>query len=180
MEQTPHQKEQKFEIIFKSHFKDLHRYAFRFLEDSAISEEIVQQVFMKLWEKEWEAAIHTSLKSYLYRAVYNESLNTLKREQLRRKYQDYQALHENETGFEEAGDKELRSQLHVALSQLPEKSRVIFEMSRFQELKYKEIASSLSLSIKTVEGHMSKALRHLRLHLSDYLTLLIISLTVWL
>ncbi|SUI97743.1 RNA polymerase sigma factor sigV [Sphingobacterium spiritivorum] len=176
IEHIPLQKEHKFEMIFREHFKDLHRYAFRFLEDSAIAEEVVQQVFMRLWERDWETDIHTSLKAYLYRAVYHESLNTLKREQLKRRYQEYQLLHEKDTEYMDQGDSELKKQLHQALLQLPEKSRAVFEMSRFQDLKYKEIADLLNLSIKTVEGHMSKALRHLRIHLVDYLTFLIISL----
>jgi RNA polymerase sigma-70 factor (ECF subfamily) len=70
-------------------------------------------------------------------------------------------------------DTELKKQLHAALEKLPEKSRAVFEMSRFQELKYHEIAKVLELSLKTVEGHMTKALRHLRVHLADYLNVIV-------
>ncbi|WP_270088694.1 RNA polymerase sigma-70 factor [Sphingobacterium sp. SYP-B4668] len=170
------QKEQTFEKIFREHFKELHRYAFRFLEDSDVAEEIVQQVFMRLWERDWENEIHTSLKAYLYRSVYHESLNTLKRDQLKRKYQTHQTALGEDVTYLDQGDTELKKQLRLALSHLPEKSRVVFEMSRFQDLKYKEIAEVLNLSLKTVEGHMSKALRHLRVHLVEYLTVLAISL----
>ncbi|MBD1432709.1 RNA polymerase sigma-70 factor [Sphingobacterium sp. DN00404] len=165
-------KEKKFEEVFRSHFGELHRYAFKILGDADTAEETVQQVFLKLWEKkDWQRGIHTSVRSYLYRAVYNESVNLIKREQLKMRYEIDQQYRGDYT-YAQQSDAELRKQLHVALSQLPEKSRMVFEMSRFQELKYQEIAEVLTLSLKTVEGHMTKALKHLRHHLADYLNVL--------
>lgn len=162
-------KEREFEEVFRTYFKELHRYAFKILGDADTAEETVQQVFLKLWEKDWRQDIHTSVRSYLYRAVYNESMNLIKREQHRLKYEMYQQYTSGNDTYAQQSDVELRKQLHVALSKLPEKSRVVFEMSRFQELKYQEIADELTLSLKAVEGHMTKALKHLRLHLADYL-----------
>ncbi|MDM1295193.1 RNA polymerase sigma-70 factor [Sphingobacterium sp. N143] len=166
-------KEKNFEQLFRAHYKELHGYAFRYLGDSDVAEEVVQQVFLRLWERDWEEQIHTSLKAYLYRAIYNESMNQLKREQRKLKYQSYG---QHRQDFEPAVDessKDLDKKLQIALAELPEKSRTVFELSRFQEMKYKDIAATLDLSIKTVEGHMSKALRHLRTELMDYLTLII-------
>lgn len=165
-------KEKEFEEVFRTYFAELHRYAFKILSDSDTAEEAVQQVFLKLWEKDPQQDIHTSVRSYLYRAVYNESLNLLKREQHKVKYQVHQQYARRNDSFSQQNDGELRQQLHEALSQLPEKSRMVFEMSRFQELKYQEIADELTLSLKTVEGHMTKALRHLRIYLADYLNVL--------
>jgi RNA polymerase sigma-70 factor, ECF subfamily len=166
-------KEKNFEQLFRAHYKELHRYAFRYLGDSDGAEEVVQQVFLRLWERDWEEQIHTSLKSYLYRAIYNESMNVLKREQRKLKYQSYElSRQELEPAVDESA-RDLDIKLQVALAALPEKSRTVFELSRFQEMKYKDIAATLDLSIKTVEGHMSKALRHLRVQLMDYLTLII-------
>jgi len=165
-------KEKKFEEVFRTYFKELHRYAFKILGDSDTAEETVQQVFLKLWERDWQQDIHTSVRSYLYRAVYNESINLIKRKQHKMKYEAYQQHSSGNEAYAQQSDSELRKQLYVALSELPEKSRVVFEMSRFQELKYQEIADELTLSLKTVEGHMTKALKHLRLHLADYLNIL--------
>lgn len=170
------QKETKFEQIFREHFKALHGYAYRILGDSNTAEEAVQQVFLRFWEKDWESTIHSSVKSYLYKSVYYECLNVLKRGQLKQRY----ALHQQQHGDLETHidwtDTELKNQLHVALAKLPEKSRTVFEMSRFQDLKYQEIAKVLDLSLKTVEGHMTKALRHLRIHLADYLNVIFVLL----
>jgi len=165
-------KERKFEEIFRSYFKELHRYAFKILADSDIAEETVQQVFLKLWERDWQQDVHTSVRSYLYRAVYNESVNLIKRGHHRMKYEIHQRHSRGNETYMPQSDNELREQLFLALSRLPEKSRLVFEMSRFQELKYQEIAEELTLSLKTVEGHMTKALKHLRMHLSDYLNVL--------
>lgn len=165
-------KEKNFEEVFRTHFRELHRYAFKMLGDSDTAEETVQQVFLKLWEKDWQQGIHTSVRSYLYRAVYNESINLIKREQRKVKYEMYQQHSGGNHTYVQQNDTELRKHLHVALSQLPERSRRVFEMSRFEELKYQEIADELTLSLKTVEGHMTKALKHLRHHLADYLNVL--------
>ncbi|QBQ41951.1 RNA polymerase sigma-70 factor [Sphingobacterium psychroaquaticum] len=170
------EKEKKFEEVFRAHFKELHAYVYRILEDSALSEEVVQQVFLRLWEKDWESDIHTSLRAYLYKSVYHESLNIVKRNRVKQRYTDHQVHHGIQTVYADQSDAELKKLLHSALDSLPEKSRVVFEMSRFQELKYQEIAVSLNLSLKTVEGHMTKALRHLRIHLVDYLTVLLLTL----
>jgi len=166
-------KEKNFEQLFRAHYKELHRYAFRYLGDSDGAEEVVQQVFLRLWEKDWEAQIHTSLKAYLYRAIYNESMNVLKKEQRKLKYQSYEQHRQEWEPAVDESSKDLDKKLRVALAELPEKSRTVFELSRFQEMKYKDIATTLDLSIKTVEGHMSKVLRHLRVELMDYLTLII-------
>lgn len=167
------QKETKFEQVFREHFKALHRYAYKILADSDAAEEAVQQVFLRFWERDWENTIHTSVKSYLYKSVYYECVNVMKRGQLQQRYEVHQQHYSDLESHIEESDSELKKQLYIALAKLPEKSRTVFEMSRFQELKYYEIAAVLELSLKTVEGHMTKALRHLRIHLADYLNVIV-------
>src|SRR5690606_25765681 len=126
----PLDKGKKFEEVYRTYFKDLHRYAFKLLGDADTAKETVQQVFLKLWERDWERNVHTSIRSYLFRAVYNESVNLIKRGQLKMKYEMHQQhASRNDTAAQQS-DSELRKQLHVALSKLPEKSRLVFEMSR--------------------------------------------------
>ncbi|MNL04641.1 RNA polymerase sigma factor [compost metagenome] len=100
-------------------------------------------------------------------------MNLLKKEQRKQTYQSYQQSRQEVVPAVDQSAKDLDQKLQVALATLPEKSRIVFELSRFQEMKYKDIADTLDLSIKTVEGHMTKALRHLRIELIDFLTVII-------
>src|SRR5690554_5407005 len=144
-------------MVFKSHFKALHAYALAIVKDSAEAEEVVQTVFLKLWEKRENLKISTSLKAYLYKAVYHSSINHLKHEKVRMKHSEQQLYISRQeeriesNAFREAGDEELSQRLKHALNQLPEKCRLVFCLSRFEELKYQEIAHQLGISVKTVE-----------------------------
>lgn len=168
-----------FEQLFKAHYKALHAYAAAILKDVDLAEEMVQQMFLKFWEKRELLSISTSIKAYLYKCIYNDSLNYLKHENVKTKYQDFTKLTAN--GFGEAASaraelSELQIKLSEALNDLPEQCRTIFQLSRFEELKYREIADQLGLSIKTVENQMGKALKILRLKLVDFLILVILGM----
>jgi RNA polymerase sigma-70 factor (ECF subfamily) len=167
-----------FERTFKTHFKALHAYACTILRSEAMAEEAVQNVFYKLWEKKDQVNIKESVSAYLYRAVYHECLNYMKHSKVRAAYQSHVIYHnsELEKANERTGTKELEARIQTALKELPEQCRTIFQMSRFEELKYREIADELGLSVKTVENQMGKALRVLREKLADLLPLIIIAL----
>lgn len=168
-----------FEDVFKSHFKNLHAYACTIVKDDVMAEEMVQNVFYKIWERKAHLSIQTSLTAYLYRAVYNESLNYIKHLKVKTAYQSYATTRMNQH-TDNAEKKvllgELEERLRTALQELPEQCRTIFQMSRFEELKYQEIADRLGLSIKTVENQMGKALKLMRLKLIDFLPFMILSL----
>ncbi|HJS56109.1 MAG TPA: RNA polymerase sigma-70 factor [Chitinophagaceae bacterium] len=161
-----------FEQVFKSHFKRLHAYAFTILRDDADAEEMVQQVFFKLWERSEKLSLTGSVSAYLYRAVHNESLNYIKHRKIKSNHQLHVA-HNMKNEVDHPGKKilagELEKKIHSALNELPEQCRTIFQMSRFDELKYREIADKLGISVKTVENQMGKALKLLRLKLVDFL-----------
>lgn len=167
--------EMAFEQVFKSHFKNLHAYAISIVRDPAAAEEIVQNVFLKLWDRGEQFHIHSTVTAYLYKAVHNESLNLLKHEQVKQNYSQYARHTMSNTQPDSAARKlqvaELEQKIKTALNELPEQCRTIFQLSRFEELKYQEIADKLQLSIKTVEAQMGKALRLMRIKLADYLTL---------
>ena len=164
--------ERAFERVFKLHFKSLHAYACTMIKDEMVSEELVQNIFFKLWERPEKLNISGSIAAYLYRAVYNESLNHLKHMKVRSKYESH-ALHEMKNETDSASKKimlkELETKLHHALQELPEQCRTIFQLSRFEALKYREIADRLDISPKTVENQMGKALKLLRIKLIDFL-----------
>jgi RNA polymerase sigma-70 factor (ECF subfamily) len=142
--------------MFKTHFRGLHAYACTILRDSHLAEEMVQVVFAKLYEKMGRIRIATSPEAYLYRMVYNESLNHRKHEKVKASYQSYAVLHMDHTSPVETGSRyrELESRLQKAMDELPEQCRTIFQLSRFGGLQYREIADRLDLSVKTVENQM--------------------------
>ena len=167
---------QEFEQVFKTHFKALHAYACTILREEAQAEETVQQVFYKLWLKKDRLSISQSLKAYLYQSVYNESLNYLKHSKVKKTHQAH-ILYTSDKGEMSSSKKliakELEAKIAEALKELPEQCRTIFQMSRFEDLKYREIADNLKLSIKTVENQMGKALKIMRAHLAEYLPVLV-------
>ncbi|MEJ7587279.1 MAG: RNA polymerase sigma-70 factor [Ferruginibacter sp.] len=165
--------ENAFEQVFKTHFKQLHAYAYTILRDESDAEEMVQQVFFKIWDRDETLSFAGSVTAYLYRAVHNESLNHLKHRKVRTSHQLHVA-YSMKNEVEQPGKKllagEIEQRIRVALEELPEQCRTIFQMSRFDDLKYREIAGRLGISVKTVENQMGKALRILRLKLADFLT----------
>lgn len=168
-----------FEQLFKTHYKALHAYAFVILKDHEMAEEMVQGMFMKFWEKRELLNIQTAIKAYLYKSIYHDCLNHLKHEKIKYKHQEYtqHSLPQNSASASAKVEMaELQNQLSIAMNDLPEQCRTIFQMSRFEELKYREIADQLGLSVKTVENQMGKALRILRMKLSDFLVLIILGI----
>ena len=168
--------EDPFEIVFRSFYPALCRYAGSIVNDDDQAEDIVQQVFINIWEKRHTITFHVSAKSYLYRAVHNRCLNYLEQNKVRQMYAS-----ENSTMAEPASppdlpqhQRELQLQITNAINKLPEQCRIIFKLSRFEEMKYAEIAAHLGISIKTVENQMGKALRVLREELKEYLPLVIL------
>ncbi len=166
------------EDAFKAHFKGLHQYSYAILKDELMAEEMVQNVFYKLWKNRDAISINESMAAYLYRSVYNESLNYLKHLKVKKAYQAHAArtMDNINNAAEKLKLKQLEEKLEQALRELPEQCRTIFQMSRFEELKYMEIAGRLGISVKTVENQMGKALKLLRLKLVDFLPVILMLL----
>jgi RNA polymerase sigma-70 factor, ECF subfamily len=162
-----------FEQAFRQYYERLCGYANSLLHDLDEAEEAVQSVFLKLWERREGLDIQTSLKSYLYRAVHNRCLNRAKHEKVKREYEGYNAeqLRQNPAQASDlAIQNELQGRIEVAVASLPEQCRAVFKLSRHEGLKNQEIADQLGISVKTVENQMTKALKVLRTHLADYVT----------
>jgi RNA polymerase sigma-70 factor (ECF subfamily) len=175
--------EDVFEQVFKSHFKSLHAYACTIMRDSVPAEEIVQNIFVKLWEKKEDLTIRENVSGYLYRAVHNESFNYLRHRKVRLAYQSHAMRQHKQSEQQRPAEKvvmsELEKKLETALRELPEQCRTIFQLSRFDDLRYREIADKLGLSVKTVENQMGKALKLLRLKLIDFLVSVILFITLY-
>lgn len=166
-----------FEMQFKTYYQPLCHYAYTFVQDKDEAEEIVQSTFMSFWEKKEGIEIRTSSKSYLYSMVRNACLNVIKHEKIKLKHANEElaiAERAHESVSQKVMANELELHIQQALEKLPEQCRLIFKLSRFEELKYAEIADQLNLSIKTVENQMGKALKIMREQLKDYLPLIII------
>jgi RNA polymerase sigma-70 factor, ECF subfamily len=164
-----------FEEVFKAHFQALHHYAFTIVRDEVIAEEMVQNVFCKLWEKREELQVQGAIKSYLYRAVHNGCLNWLKQQKGRARHHDniFKQSTEAQHDHDGAEFRQLKQRIQAELNELPEQCRTVFQLSRFEELNYKEIAETMGITVSTVKNHMNKALRVLRTKLTDYLPVLL-------
>ncbi len=169
--QFPFDNLQSFEVLFRQYYQMLCAYAYRFVSDTETAEEIVQDLFFKLWERRGELQITTSVKSYLYSAVHNRCLKFIEHRNVETRYRNYYLMHESEVDSEPqhaADAHEIQIIIDNTLDSLPERCSRIFRLNRFEGLKYQEIAEKLSISIKTVEANMGKALKMLRKNLKNY------------
>lgn len=170
--------EASFEGLFNSYYEALTHYAFTFMKNNDEAEDIVQQVYINLWENRMKLEIHTSARSFLYKAVHNTCLNRIKHLKIKSSHhQELAYVQPNDTYQVDNDHKELINRMHAALANLPEQCRKIFEMSRFEQLKYQEIANQLNLSVKTIENQMGKALKIMRTELKDYLPIILLILS---
>ena len=166
-----------FESLFKEHFVHLTNLSNQMVHDQNTAKDITQKVFIHLWENRSQMDPNKNIVSYLFTSVKNRSLNYIRdNKKFRSKTLDLDCgdfeLIEQPDSF---NSEELKKLIKNALDQLPDKCRLVFEMSRFREMKYREIAEELGLAQKTVEAHMSKAIKALRISLKDhYLAMMIL------
>ena len=161
-----------FEALFRHYFPALMAFSLKFLPSEDDAREVVHMVFINLWEKRNSLDTSTSLKSYLFTSVHNRSMNMIRD---RKKFSDEEIPEiPSETSIQaQMESMELEEKINTVIASLPEKCREVFELSRFEGLKYGEIAEKLNISVKTVENQMSKALKILRDKLAKYLSLLV-------
>ena len=158
---------------FKTVFNIWQRNIFNFFlfktKDAAQAEDLLQEVFLKLWNARTRLNENQSLKNYLYTIADNLLLNEIRHDKVvaRHKSNTHVAIFTNTENPEFLmEEREWRDRLEDTIASLPERPRIVFLMSRFEDLSYQEIADRLSISIKTVESHMVTALKHMREKLS--------------
>ena len=171
--------EKAFEALFRECFLILHEYALFYTANSKQAEDIVQDIFLKMWESRDKLIINTSLKAYLFRSVHNNCIQYLRRQSVRKKYDDSHQvkLQESlimshlffESGLSKLFEEEIGTLKNNAINTLPEKTRKIYILSRDKYLKNSKIAELLDITEKTVEYHISRALVALRQQLKDYI-----------
>lgn len=165
-----------FESVFREYYIPLCVHVRRYLIDAEAAEEVVQDMFFKMWEKREVLSVHSSLNAYLYRAATNQALNYIKYQKLAHRYKEYVGFNTDiaseVTAHETLVSSDLEIKINLLIKSMPERRRMVFEMSRFEGLKYLEIAEKLRISVKTVEIQMSKALTFLREQLKEYLPII--------
>ncbi|WP_455592542.1 RNA polymerase sigma-70 factor [Bacteroides sp.] len=168
---------QAFEYLFKNYYPRLRGYAIRFIDDEETVRDIIQECFLRFWEKRGLLSA-ISVTSLLFAMVRNSCLNYLKHLSLVEKYQiEYLAKIDGEERLYYADFSldaehkllytELQEQVNIVINQLPDRAREVFVLSRFKGLKNREIAEELQISVTAVEKHISKALYYFSKHFKD-------------
>ncbi|MFO8235930.1 MAG: RNA polymerase sigma-70 factor [Bacteroidales bacterium] len=160
-----------FEKLFKTYYEELCRFAAGYLKDMDYAEEIVQDVFYILWKNRKKMHIKKTIRTYLYTATKNKCLKIIRSKEYEEKYRAHKAHNKADpvsTPVDELNAKELKKLIEKTMESLPQKTRTIFRLSRDEGLKYQEIAAQLSVSVKTVEANMGKALKVFRKNLTEY------------
>ena len=168
-----------FEDLFNFYCQQLINFTRRYVFDKQIAENIVQDVFVKVWQNRTNLDPTKMIKAYLFTAVKNNSLKHLRHLNIENKGIESTPpyIGDDERPDRKLDEKELAVTVHQAIDELPEKCKEIFKMNRFENLKYAEIAKILNISIKTVETQMGRALKKLRERLKPLLTIILFVLT---
>ncbi|MCU0361980.1 MAG: RNA polymerase sigma-70 factor [Bacteroidales bacterium] len=159
-----------FESLFRSSYVSLVRYGLTIIKDKDTAEEIVQDLFFRLWQERNKIRIESSLNGYLFRSVHNRCLHHIEHLRVVERHAEEALYTNNETAATPSElliHKEMQSRIASVLEKLPERCGQIFCLSRFEGLKYSEIAERLAVSVKTVEANMGRALKEFRKEFSE-------------
>jgi RNA polymerase sigma-70 factor, ECF subfamily len=169
---------QVFDLIFRNHYPGLCTYACSYVKSAEIAEEIVQELFIRIWEKHPTLHIHTSIKAYLYQSVFNASVNHLKKLQSKGYSHidvESQTVRNELLSMDMADDKfsklysdDAERDLESAIESLPDQCRQIFRMARFSNMSYGEISDRLNVSRSTVKTQMARAMDKIMKQMDKY------------
>ena len=164
-----------FRELFLTYCQPLIRFANRFINDVTLAEDIVQEVYLKIWLNRQNLNPKLNIKSYLFVAVKNQTFKQLRQQKIRRTFDEKPQFFPPHIPTPEDifNSKEVESTVLKAIEELPTKCRLIFSMNRFDRLTYSEIAEILNLSVKTIETQMGRALVHLRQRLKHFIHFMI-------
>lgn len=173
--------------LFQIYFQPLCQLSLHYLKDNDESRGVVQDAFVKLWEIRFELEADSNIPNFLFTLVKHNCLNILKRKQILLKHHEkikwmemhYQFESLSRMGADYLEINELKEKIDIAIQHLPKHCRIVFEMSRYEDLKNREIAEKLGVTQKTVEAHLTKALKILRNNLKEYLPLIVTLLYIF-
>lgn len=169
-------KKEEFSLLFKAHFEDLRRYILYRSGNEDVATDIAQETFMLIWEKQMTIDPN-KVKGLLFKIAGDLFISQYRKQQVAFNFfKAFQPENNSQTPEDQISFQELIKTYDAALKSMPEKQRTVFLMSRVDELKYKEIADQLGLSIKAIEKRMTQALDHLKIHLKDKIAGLILFL----
>ncbi|MFY9150606.1 MAG: RNA polymerase sigma-70 factor [Prolixibacteraceae bacterium] len=160
-------KKEEFKTLFNTYFEDVRRYVLYRSGNDEIATDIAQDTFLRIWEKQ-STIDQKTVKGLLFKIAGDLFINQYRRDKVAFNFfNTFQPNNKSTTPEDELNFQELQKAYEKALKSMPEKQRTVFLMNRIDELKYKEIADHLGLSVKAIEKRMSQALEHLKIHLKD-------------
>ena len=173
--------EKAIDWLFRTYYASMCQTAYRILPDEHLVEDLVQDVFLEVWKKRKTLTIKTAVSSYLRTATRNKTLNYIRDQKIDFRIappkEDLKS--KNTLAIQTLVADDLQQEIDAAIDGLPARCRLVFVLSRFEEMSYQEIADQLGISIKTVEHQIGKALRILRGALQQYLPLFIFGVFYW-
>lgn len=160
------------DLVFRKYYVFICTVIVRIVSDSDLAEDLAQDVFYGLWKKRQKIHVNTSLKAYLRRSAKNKTLNYIRDQKIKFEEEDRLPILKSKIPSinQDMEAEELKSIIHQTIDALPERCRMVFNLSRFEEMSYQEIATALNISIKTVENQVSKALKILRKAVKPYVS----------
>jgi len=160
-----------FDVLYKKYSKRLYSFAYSILKSSEESENIVQDVFLTLWEHRNKVEKNSSIKYYVFTIAYNSAISILRKKASESQFIEYlkslQDLNQEPVNIE-LEYKELTDKLNSIINHLPDRQKEVYNLHKAEGLKYQEIAERLNISVNTVENHMSRALKTIREKLGNY------------
>ena len=164
--------ENAFKELFHQFFSSLCFFSFRYIPEKKCCEDLVQDAFLKIWKNRKQIDIESSGRNFLITTVRNNCIDYIRKKELEEIYRTHQekyGIHDGASTDDLYSFVELKELIDKAMEKLPPTIREVFELNRFEGLTYSEIALKYSVSVKSIEGYISKALKILRTELKDYL-----------
>jgi RNA polymerase sigma-70 factor (ECF subfamily) len=172
--------EKAFSELFNRYWNTAHRIAYSKVRSLETTQEIVQELFITLWDKRETLMVH-NMPAFISTCIKNKAIKYIESQIVKEKYWTYYKnyIPQTESVTESELDyKELKEAIEAEVERLPAKSKKVFQLNRFQGRSVSEIASMLNLSEKAIEYHLTRSLKHLRLHLRDFLILILLTLPI--
>ncbi|MDQ3392918.1 MAG: RNA polymerase sigma-70 factor [Bacteroidota bacterium] len=169
-----------FELLFRNWFAPLCKVVFRMVKDKSLSEDLVQDVFVKTWNNRHKIDFSQPVKPYLYKAAINTALNHIEssKKNFSLDIMEHELPQQGDASIDQQVQyKEIQLVLEQTIDMLPPKCKAVFLLIKYEDMTYAEAAASLGISVKTVENQMGKALKHMREHMQEYVGYLLVQ--VW-